>query len=239
MAKIKPDRIGTPRIVQSEARPSVWVWGLLLIALGLWSWQVYEYGRTFVGHDLAARADIEGDLRRQIAELERERDELRFMSARYERASQIDREATQAVHAEIRSLENERADLEQELAMLRERLSGGESKFEIADYSLRKLEPENRYRYAFTVSRMVKSNEKIEGRVIIRVAGELQGKSTELSLADLADDGTEVHKLGFRHFQKVEGELKLPPEFVPNAMIIDVEPKATEFKPFSQTFDWI
>ena len=239
MAKRQPGRFATPRIAQSATGPSIWIWGLFLIVLAVWSWQVYNYGRDHAGNEFIARADTADELRQQIAELERERDELRLLSARHQRASQIDREATRAVQAEIRSLRRERADLQRKAASLRDQLSGGQSAFEIVDYSLQKLAAENHYGYSFTVSRMVKGDQKFEGRVLIRVAGELQGEITELPVADANDDGTAVHKLGFKHFQKIEGDFELPPDFIPHALIIDVETDGIGHDAFSRSFGWI
>ena len=238
MANTKTPHIVTPRIVQADRRPGLWLWGLALIAVGLWTWQVYDYGRTRADDGSSAPESDAQALRERIAELERERDELRFLAAKYERAGQIDREATQAIQTQIKSLQNERVELQREAATLRSLVSEGGDKLEITDYSLRKAGGDRRFHYLFTVSRDVEGAKKLEGWVTLRVAGESGGEAKELSLDQLSNGSVDIHKLGFKHYQKVEGELQLPPGFVARKLTIEVTPLGTQFKAFTISYDW-
>ena len=44
--------------------------------------------------------------------------------------------------------------------------------------------------------------------------------------------------MGFMHFQKFEGELKLPVGFIPKELRVQVKPKGKQFKAFEDTFKW-
>ena len=92
---------------------------MALAGLGVWTWQVYEFGLQYPGPDPSVVAAEENELLLQIADLERQRDELRARSAQFERASQIDRQATLAVQEQIHLLREERAELARQAAHLR------------------------------------------------------------------------------------------------------------------------
>ena len=94
MSSIKPRRITTPQIVQSDAGPNLWLWSVLIIACAVWTWQVYEYGGSNAQYAESRSASNFEELRERIAGLNAECDELRLQSARFERSGQIDRQAT-------------------------------------------------------------------------------------------------------------------------------------------------
>ncbi len=62
---------------------------------------------------------VEDELQQRIDELEEERDALRASAARFERAGQIDRAAADGVQSEVKALQDERAELKREVALLK------------------------------------------------------------------------------------------------------------------------
>jgi hypothetical protein len=233
----RADKLIAPRIVSHEKSPRLWLWILALVALGLWTWQVYDYGFNYVDISATGRSDRELTLRERIDELEREREELLFLAARHERASQIDREAVQSIQGEIRTLQGDLAALEREASDLRTLVTEGSDNLQIRDFSLRKTGDGARYRYLFTVSREIEGAKKLEGWVSLRLSGQREGEPIELSMPDFTQDD-DVHRLGFKHYQKIEGDLQLPSGFTPEELMIDVRPAGTQFKSFTVTFDW-
>ena len=128
MGKIKPIKVITPRIVQPGERRRPWLWLFFLLVLGVWTWQVFEFGRQRAGFDVGRRDAVEGGLRERITELEQERDVLRQEAARYERSGQIDRAAVVDVQTEVKTLQDERAALKREVAFLKS-LTGDQPRF--------------------------------------------------------------------------------------------------------------
>ncbi|MGB5637867.1 MAG: DUF6776 family protein [Sedimenticolaceae bacterium] len=228
----------TPRIVQpGEGGGRTWLWLLLLIALGAWSWQVFEFGRQRAGFDVGQGNRMEADLQERIAELEEERDALRASAARFERAGQIDRAAADGVQSEIRALQDERAELKREVALLKSLVSSGDQKLELGDFSLARLD-ELSYRFEVTLSKRTNDQEVVSGEVTVGVEGQAGGEETFLGMPELTDGKRSNIGIRFKSFQKLKTDLRLPKEFDPVSVVVTVKPEGKKFKSFEQAYDW-
>jgi len=231
------NRFHTPRIVQPGSRHNMWVW-LLALAVGLFlSWKVFEFGRERAGFDTEASDTQVELLEERIESLQKERDELRAAAARFERASQIDRAAVASVREELNALQEERSSLRKEVEFLKSLVSGSVSLLQVTDLSLSKQEKGNAYRFAFTLSKRAKDKIRVSGKLVLSVAGQLKGEAAVLKGKELGLEA-DSERMGFVHFQHVEGELKLPVGFIPKEVRVEVKPKGKQFKAFDQSFDW-
>lgn len=238
MGRVKSGRITSPRIVQPGERTRPWLWILLLLALGAWSWQVFDFGQQRAGYDAGARDEVEAQLYQRIAELEEERDRLRAESARYERAGQIDRAAAQGVRSEVQALQSERAELKREVAFLKTLVSGGgDSKLGLNQHSLVAL-GEDSYRFEVTLSKRTADAKPVSGQVILTVEGKADGKPETLDMKTLTQGKRSNIGIRFKNFQKLKSELKLPKGFEPASIRVTVKPEGKAFKSFEQTYDW-
>jgi len=232
-----PSRIDTPRIIQPGRRPSRWWWLFALVVIGALAWKMFEFGQEKAGRDAKARDTEITLLKERIETLEQERDVLRAASARHERASQIDQAAVSTVRAELTALQEERSALRQQLEFYKSLVSGSVNLLQITELSLSKGGKGSRFRYAFTVSKRAKGKQRVTGNVLLSVVGQLKGESTELDATALGLE-KKAQRMGFRHFQKFEGELKLPAGFIPKKLRVQVKPKGKDFEQFERTFGW-
>jgi hypothetical protein len=232
-----PSHFHTPRIVQPGFQHSIWWWLLVLVLAGLLSWKAFEYGRERAGFDSEASDTQVALLEKRIQALQEERDELRAAAARYQRSSQIDQSAVAAVREELTGLQEERAELRQQLEFYKSLVSGSMALLQVTDMSLSKQEAGNAYRYTFTVSKRAKDKKRVGGTVLLSVSGQLKGESAELTAKELGLE-SDSFRMGFMHFQKFEGELKLPVGFIPKAVRVLVKPKGKKLKSVEQSFDW-
>jgi hypothetical protein len=231
------NRFHTPRIVQPGSGHSLWLWLLALVVAGVLSWKMFEFGLERAGYQTEARDTEVALLEQRIESLQRERDELRAAAARYERASQIDQSAVSKVREDLAALQEERSELRQEVEFLKSLVSGSVSLLQITDMSLSKQDSGDGYRVAFTLSKRAKGKKRVSGKVLLSVAGQLEGEPTVLKGKELGLE-TDSQKMGFMHFQQVEAELKLPVGFIPKEVRIEVQPKGKEFKAFDESFEW-
>lgn len=238
MGKVRPTRIATPRIIQpEEGRARPWLWLLLLAVLGLWSWQVFEFGRRNAGFDIGQSSQVESALRERIATLEEEREALRVEAARFERDGQIDQAAAEEVKTEVKTLQDERAELKREVAFLKSLVADGGRKLVLNDHSLTKV-GEREYRFEVTVAKRTDDQLTVSGQVIVSVKGDADGQSKVLDMASLTDGRRSSIGIRFKSFQKLKTEFQLPEGFVPASLEVAVRPEGKDFKSFERAFDW-
>lgn len=238
MGKIKPARVVTPRIVQPHRggfRP--WLWLLLLGTLALWSWQVFEFARQPAGFTAAWHDPAEARLHRRIDELEEERDALRAAAARFEQAGEIERAAADGVKAEVKRLQDERAELQREVAFLKSLIAGGDRKLVLNDQSLTAV-GDRMYRFEVTLAKRTDDQAIVSGQVVISVRGRGEGGPSVLDMGRLTDGRSSGIDIRFKSFQRLKTELQLPDGFVPSSIQVAVKPEGKVFKSFERAYDW-
>ncbi|MCB1772522.1 MAG: hypothetical protein KDI88_02815 [Gammaproteobacteria bacterium] len=238
MAKIKPTIITTPRIVQPRRHGALWLWLLFLVALSLWSWQVFRLGENSGGFDGAKRDSIEASLNQRIEDLEKQKMALTAQAARFERAAQIDREAAEQVKGEVRSLQEERATLKREVAFLKALVSGEASEELKLEAPKLVLVDGREYRFEVTLAKRAEGDDTVSGRVVIHVIGKSEGAEKKLDMEALTDGKRTNIGIRFRNFQKLKTDLKLPEGFDPSKIEVAVEPNGNVYKAFEQAYDW-
>lgn len=239
MIKRRPeDKFSTPKILHGGAHVPVWMWPTALVVILVWTWLVFDYGRQRAGFDAGESANVQEQLRAQITELEKERDELRKEAAKSERTAGIERDSVVAVQGNITELQKEKAELQKRVDFLESLVSDRDPHFKFVDFTLKQRKGDNNYRYSFSVSKMSKGNSMVRGSVSVNIHGQEEGKDKTLSLADITEEKQKKHKLGFRHFQNIEGNMTLPEGFVPKSFEIKVIPTVKNFKATTKSFDW-
>lgn len=237
MAQYKPTKVVAPRIVQPGDSGRAWLWLLVVIVLGVWTWQVFEFGRQRAGFDVSHHDEIVDSLEDRIAELEAERDQLRQSSVRFERTTQIDKAAVSGVKSEVKALQVERADLKREVAFLKSLVSGGSSKLSLDDFRL--VDNGGRsYGVEVTLSKTTEDDSTIAGQVVIRLRGKQDGRDKTLDMQTATAGSRTNIGIKFKNFQKLTTDLKLPEGFEPEAIEVAVQPLGKEFKSFEQVYDW-
>jgi hypothetical protein len=239
MGKVKPTRVTTPRIIQpGERRMRPWLWMLLLAALGVWSWQVFQYGQQRAGASVAFSGAAPQPRRDRVGELEQERDTLRAAAARFERSGQIDRAAAEGVKSEVKALQDERAELKREVAFLKTLVSGSEGKeLLLEDFRLTKGGGRTHF-FEVTLAKGAEDEATVIGRVILRVKGRFEGRPKTLGMEALTDGARSNIGIRFKNFQKLKTELQLPEGFEPAVIEVGVTTDGKAFRSFEQAFDW-
>jgi len=232
----------TPRIVQQGHR-SPWVWLAVLLVVAVLAgagWYGFNARWQTPAPDLQAlRAELAGQAGR-IVELEQERDRLLEQVAILERAGQIDREAVRQVREQLAGFQEERSKMEEELTFLRSMVSTKEDRngIQIQRLALAADGGDGRYRYKFTITRNMQSDGVATGWIFFAVDGIRDGEPVWLPLREITEDNTDKLKMRFRHFQDIEGQIRLPDGFKPLKVIIEVKSNNKKFSPVKQRFDW-
>jgi hypothetical protein len=226
-----------PRIVGANEGVPRWIrWGLLLILLGGVAWLAYKQGGSSLAQGFAR---LQSGLD-HVQNLEQERNELRRELAMVKQAADVDREALVAVRNQIKTLQDERLKMEEELAFLRGIVSTS-TKQQVLRVQNFKLEPgleAQQFVYKFSVSQTINSGRIVKGKIEVTVTGLQGGQTKLLKLEALSDEKLSSHKMRFRYYQNVEGKLHLPAGFEPATIKIDVKPSSSKLKPVSESYNW-
>jgi hypothetical protein len=227
-----------PKIVAAHQRPPLWLYlVLVLLILGGVSWLAYQQGDSGIAEGFAR---LQSGGKGRIERLEQERNDLKRELAMVKQAAEVDREALLAIRDKIKGLQSERLKMEEELAFLRGIVTTS-SKKEVLRVQNFKLQPgleEQQYIYTYTVSQVINSGSVVKGKIEMSFSGLKGGQATQLELKQLSEEKLSSHKMRFRYFQNVEGKLRLPKDFQPAKIKIEVKPTGSKLAPVSETFNW-
>jgi len=236
----------TPKISNKSMLPSVVL--IAIVVLGSAGFAVMHWYNVPTPEKVViVPPDVESlrqEIERQgrvIDQLNQERGQLLQRIAKLERISQIDQESVSRVQDELKSDKNERLKLEEELLFLRSIVSA-ESDNKALHLQRLRLQPgtsENSVLYAFTVSKVLRNPEYIDGLAFLTLSGEQDGVKRSFSLNQVSGGRKSSLKLRFKHFQNVEGEFLLPGGFKPSGVTIEVKPEGNKFSPIKKKFEWL
>lgn len=226
----------TPKIIEPGERHPLLLLLLVLSLMAMVGWYAYDFGQRRGGYFAHKSEAQKVQLKQQLKSLGEECDKQRELAARYQRASQIDRLAAEQVREEMKTLQQERSDLRKKVAFLDSLISGEVAALQVSQVELERRGDGNTYGFSFMISKRAKDDVRVTGKVDLKVSGKLQGKQTTLTPEKLGLN--DVLKMGFRHFQKFEGTLKLPDGFDPGELIVVGQPEGKKIKRFEQRIKW-
>lgn len=202
---------------------------------------------TLAGHWLGVRdaGYVDRNLSatgQRLADLEAENAALRQELALLERGSAMDQQANSEVQVTMTELREYIASLEQNLQYYRQAMT---EEFEdvgliVGQMDLEHAGSEHRFRYKLVMRQEESNGDYLTGHVNVDVVGNRAGQRVSIPLRDLTDDEDQLEiKLRFRYFQNIEGELELPPEFVPEQIEINAVATAPMAKSINKAFNWV
>ena len=224
--------------------------GILLacggIALLFAAFVLYEWGRYQGGYD-GLRADRERRaLLDELDELKSSNSALREEIAMLSTSRDVDREAYLRVESSLAELQQTIAQQREQLAFYRGIVSpaDGASGLQIQDLVVSAGTADSEYRLKLTlVMAAARHDRSVSGSVAVALEGARDGEPVsyeinELLASDPGDASGPNLAFKFRYFQKFERELQLPEGFVPDRVMIEVNPKGRSAKAIRQAFEW-
>lgn len=197
-----------------------WYWRWLGIALtlvlsaALAAW-MYDAGRRFAGFD-RGEADTElTGLKREMAGTLAELGRLRAIANASEAKLAIERTAQAQLARQIRGLEQDNARLREELAIFENMLSADARNARPLSIQRLKVESDampGEYRYRMLLLAGGRRERDFVGRLELLVSVQQEGKNVMMTLPEKGDDGSASFRVGFRHFQRVEGVFRTSPK---------------------------
>ena len=152
--------------------------------------------------------------------------------AQAERQLGIDKTAYGELSAALTASTTQMAELESELKFYRGIIApaDNQSGVKIQDFSIKRMDEAERYRYKLVLIQALKHNQIVRGNVNIAIKGVQDGDEKVLNTPAHDEKPLAVK---FKYFQNLEGVISLPPGFQPSVVTITLvtgekKPKTTE-----------
>ena len=183
----------------------------IILVLAVW---VYDKGRSFAGFNRSETEYELSELRANISLLIDETARLRDQVIASESRLQIERTAQASLAKQIQVLETENNRLREDLAVF-ERLAAADPKVSGVSIHRLEVEPEpepGAYRYRMLLSAHGARDKDFQGRLSLTATVMRGGKTAMLPILMQENQSSGQYFLVFRHFRRVEGSFKLPPD---------------------------
>ncbi len=178
-------------------------------------------------------------LRKAIDTLEGEKNTLQEKIAIVERGRQVDAKAYANVDEHLKNLQSENLALREELAFYRGIVSSDDAKgISIHTFIVEREGNTDAYRYSLVLTRNMRNGKVVSGTVSFSISGEMNGSLKQLGLKDVSSPVTPGLAFEFKHFQRLEGRMRLPQGFVPHRVNVKVHTPGDRPSRFEKAFDW-
>jgi hypothetical protein len=195
-----------------------WYWRGLFMAVALvcgigLAWWMYDIGSHFAGFDRGATEQELVRLRDKLQQLESDNGRLRATQVTTDRHSQIDSAAQQDTEHALKALQDENAQLKEELAFFRG-VSSGDRGAGVNVYRFR-VEPgvTGVYRYQLLLVQAGQRDKIFQGRLQLVVTTQDGGKNT-VRVFPANAMAKDKFVISVKSYQKLEGDFQLPPAAV-------------------------
>jgi len=204
------------------ATPLSWLTKLCLVALlagasagiGIW---IYQQSRAFSGLDIEDARRKLVEYQGQVQVLAAERNVLSAMANSAESELTIERAAQRQLAAQVKQLEAENARLKEDLSFFDSLLPNatGPSGVAIRRLKIDQVGP-NQLRYRLLIMQGGKSDH-FSGVLQLVISGLQEGRNAMITFPKEGGEAGKF-KLGFRHYQRMEGVITLPDGVTPKTV---------------------
>ena len=210
-----------------------------VVAIGVAGYAIYSNSNEWAHEELSALYSERDELMTSLDALREANTALRERVAILERAQQVEGKAYKNVDAHLRSLQDEVLTLKEEVAFYRGIVSAGKEKgLNIQTFVLDKEASPGAYRFQLVLTQNLKRVRTVSGKIKLKIMDELDGRSKELLVSDMAGKQADHVKFEFKFFQRIEGRFTLPDGFKPERLQIEVVSSGKRPASVEKSFEW-
>ncbi|MEO0424888.1 MAG: DUF6776 family protein [Pseudomonadota bacterium] len=210
---------------------------IALVAVGT----AFESGRRF-GLGEWARGSQELELLvQQAREREQDNQRLRRELANLTTSRGVERQAQEEVRAMLVDLERQVQSQREELDFYRTIVSpdDGVAGLRIQDFRVRPGAEGSVYHLQLVLVQAAKHDKPVAGNVEFTIEGVASGRPAVLKAQELAGaESVQSLAFSFRYFKDLEQNVVLPPDFIPDRVVVEVSPEDDPDRAIRQSFDW-
>lgn len=225
-------------------RPGLWIITAIAVVLLIifMVWFAFETGRREAGFDQSETDQVITDLKSRIKDLATRNDNLQRQNAKLERGHEIDKDAGGKVKRELEKTQSKMMEMQEELTFYRNIVQPNTTTRAVV---IKKMQltsmKDNNYHYKLILIQSGRHDRLVRGYVEITFEGVRDGKTIRLDLPTVYsgdDKATKRQKFGFKYFQNFEGDIRIPDDFVPSSVYVNVLPSTSRVKNVVQDFPW-
>ncbi|NIP16062.1 MAG: hypothetical protein GWM88_15560 [Pseudomonadales bacterium] len=172
--------------------------------------------------------------------------ELRSRLVDADLARNVDSEAARELRDDIRALRDEVAGLQEEVTFYKSIMAPDsiERGLQIAEFQITPGEMVNEFTYHLLLTQVEARRDWVQGTVTLDVVGRRtldpsrEDVELVLSLTEIAKIDTYPLSFRFRYFQDLTGSMKLPDEFLPEAVVVTARRRGARSERLQQKFAW-
>ncbi len=207
--------------------------GVLIIAIVF-----YEFGRYQAGYHRIEVAAERERMQVQIEDLTKTNLQLSGQLTIAERSQAIDSEAYGVVRTDLKELQEEILELREEVEFYRGIVSPLERQagLNIQTFKLDPAGEESLYHFELVMSQMLKNDRFVKGVVKLHLQGVQEGEPQTLNFKEISPNDSVGRDFRFRYFQRMEGDIRLPENFLPRNVLVEMVPQGR--KAISKSFPW-
>lgn len=216
------------------------VFCICVLAVLALSWLTYSYG---LDKGIATRFKVVQEretLKKQLLANEELVTEMRQEIASLKLGEEVDTKATEEVRATVERLQSQIAELNDKIRFYKGvMIPNAESKgLRIERMNLQASTEPGKFSYSLLLTQVVDKHEFVQGGVQINVLGRQGDESVELSLENISTENKRSERFRFRYFQDINGELEIPGDFEPEAVMVVAQQSGSRGQRLEKRFDW-
>ena len=209
----------------------------LLFVLPATTYLATNYYLGIESRKLAVQLDQQNlllvELRRQIGQVEQK-------AANAEMASEIDRNSMEQLRQEILQSEEQIQMLGQQISFYQSLMdpSPQQRGVYLESLDIKPANAQGEYQYNIIVAQRSSNHQRVSGYVNLQLLGASEGEvSQTISLAELTED-QDTLPLGFKFFQQLDGNIRLPEGFIPSRVRVVVQINGDNAPRVYETYEW-
>ena len=211
---------------------AAWLVGVLL------AFSLYELGQYRAGYHRLEVAAEQEKLQAKIDEQARANAGLAEQVTILQRTQAIDGETYQVVRNDLKLLQEEILELREEVEFYRGIVSPAERQagLNIQTFKLEPAGEDDLFHFELVMSQVLKNDRFVKGVVKLHLQGVQDGEPQTLNFTEISPNESVSSKFRFRYFQRMEGDIRLPENFVPRNVMVEMAPQGR--KAISKSFPW-
>lgn len=201
----------------------------------------FFYGKWYSGYTGESSVEERDELLILTKQQGKELVELRKSLATVNAGLEIDKKSTKDLQQTVKDLNAKLTQAQNEVAFYKRVMkpTEGEQRLRLQTWDLKPTAKKGTYDFELVISQNSQNNNRLEGRALVNILGKKGNTKMAIPLKDVSPEVGELSiKFGFKFFQRVQGQIILPKDFVPEKVEIILQSTGYNATRLERIFDW-